>query len=148
LSSVLLTVGLAVFGEASFAGNCNGTNFSTNSTECACQDASFANQALASRAPSGGGGINPNAPGTILQCSGLSDTTCGAIVVDDTSSPQFYKNTSTAPAQYFKCNFLVGSGFVSASMYTPGGGGGAVSAPIDLHFSKQVETYSTEIELK
>jgi len=27
-------------------------------------------------------------------------------------------------------------------------GGGAVSAPIDLHFSKQVETYSTDIELK
>jgi len=29
-----------------------------------------------------------------------------------------------------------------------GGGGAAVSAPIDLHFSKQVESYSTDIELK
>jgi len=27
-------------------------------------------------------------------------------------------------------------------------GTGVINAPIDLHFSKQVESYSTEIELK
>jgi len=109
--------------------------------------------------------FNPASPTTgLIACdddagTGYLSKVTPALVTGTTYTiviTSFYATTSTAVLGNGGSQIITGA--VTAS-FTPnvtlgaatggsGGGSTPVSAPIDLHFSKQVETFATEIEIK
>jgi|WetSurMetagenome_2_1015567.scaffolds.fasta_scaffold48389_2 hypothetical protein len=141
--------------EASFAANCATAVVSGGApslSSCDCNDSGGVGvvglQVSYSSGTSpypvtGGGGTN------LGLCTNGTDTTCSGSITTGSSTLSFSGTTTyyfknKLGTNYFKCD-LSSSGFSNASVYTIGG---AVSAPIDLKFNKQVETFATEIELK
>jgi hypothetical protein len=57
-------------------------------------------------------------------------------------------NDGVAATASTTATVLATKSLVCTSVGTGGGGGGPISASIDLNYSKQVETFTTEIELK
>jgi len=100
--------------EASFAANCASVQASNG--DCTCGDAS-GNQSYATRSPSDNSLISQ---WDVLQCSDASDTTCAAVSDGSTNStsPQYYKNTSGTG--YYKCDWTpgTGNGFSNGQLYT------------------------------
>ena len=137
MSSALI-VGLAIFGEASFA--CDSVSLGTI-TGGAC-DCVVSGSVVAGVTRNTTTGAEAGS-GAVTQCSNASDTVCSIATAGSTStaSPQYYKHSSG----YYRCDWASGAGFSNGVLYTPGA---TVSAPIDLHFSKEVETFATDIELK
>jgi len=75
---------------------------------------------------------------SLLQCSDASDTTCAAVANGsaNSTSPQYYKNMSGT--DYFKCDWISGTGFSNGRVYTP------ITAPTGL---TAVVASATEINL-
>jgi len=144
LSSALI-IGLAILSETSFAGNCASiiTNATATGAGCDCNDASSSRLTTNERDVTSGARTGNYG---ILQCLNAYDTVCNvniSIASINTTSPQYFKNTSGT--DYFKCDWASGTGFSNGSIYVPTP---PTPAPIDLHFSKQPETFATEINLK
>jgi Fibronectin type III domain len=116
LSSIFL---ISFIAFDSFAGDC--TNVAApDANTCSCTDGSTA-QSSTRRATGNGGLLSTS---NVVQCENASDTTCSGTAnsnltngIPDSSSPQYFKNTSGLG--YYKCDFVAGVGFSNAQTYSP-----------------------------
>ena len=131
LSSALV-IGLAIFGKASFAGNCDGYLVVTGGSFCGCTDSvsggstySFGNwtELTGTGSPYG---MPASASKTHTDvCADSVTTTCSSTITAlsiGLMTPGrilYVKNVSSGATDYFKCTWQASGGFSISSAYTP-----------------------------
>ncbi len=141
LSSVLC-VGVALFGEVSFAANCSYVSVDAGYGNglCMCVDGGYVESQM-------GYQLGDNAAAglgmSVQVCSSSSDTTCSvSLTAPVTAGVVYLKNTSSGATDYYKCTWTNGSGFSAGSAHTPSV---AISAPI-FNFNRPAEIFASEVE--
>ncbi len=132
--------------EASFAVNCASiiTNATGDGVGCDCNDAESTTITTNERDITSGERTGNYG---ILQCANTSDTVCNvdiSITSVNTTSPQYFKSVTTDATDYFKCDWVSGTGFSNGEIYVPTPP--VIPTPISasiLHFSEPTETFAT-----